>query len=88
MQAGDVVPAADEHGAAADMEDPPQLDDDRVVGRAQQADRQRAHGTRGRQQPVGRELVPVAERERDRDGGDEHERREHPAEARAPLAVA
>ena len=73
VQAGDVVPSADENGAPADTEDAPQLDDDRVVGRAQQADRQRAHGTRGRQQAVGRELVPVAECERDRDGRDEHE---------------
>ena len=87
MQAGDVVPAADEHGAAADAEDALQLDDDGVVGRAQQPDRERAHDAGGRQQAVRRELVPVAERERDRDRGDEHERREHAAETRAPLAV-
>ena len=87
VQVCDVVRAADEHGAAPDVEHALHLDDERVVGRAQQADEERARGARGREETVGREVVAVAERERDRDGGDEHERREHTAEAGAPPAL-
>src|SRR5687767_11966940 len=87
MEAGDVVTPTDEDGPAANAEDPLQLDDDRVVRRAQRPDRERAHHTRGRQQAVGRELVTVAERERDRHGGDEDERREDAAEPGPPLAL-
>ena len=50
-----------------------ELERNRVVGRAEEADRERARHDRGRDQARGREVIVGAEPEREHDERDEHE---------------
>ena len=63
-----------------------QLDRQRVVGGAEQPDRQRAGRGRGRDQSGRREVVVGAETEREHDQRHEHERPDHRARAGSALA--
>ena len=86
LEIGERVPLPDEQQTATHPRAAHQLERDRVVGRPQEPDRERARRDGGRDQPGGREVVVRPEAEREDDQGDEDERAEDPPRARAALA--
>ena len=87
VQVRQVLARAGEQRVAACAQGPKQLAGDEVVARAQARDHDRAEEHSGRREPVGREVVPGADREGERDQRDQEQGREDPAEAGAPPAL-
>ena len=83
----EVLTLADEHGATANAEHVEDLLREDVVAGPEEADEQGGDHRGGRDEAEGRELVPGADPERERQQRNEEERRDDLAEPAAPLAA-
>ena len=75
LQPFQALPGADEDDPAPDPRKLEELERDRVVGRAEEPDGERARHHGGRDQTRRRELIVGAEPEREHDERDQHEGR-------------
>src|SRR5262249_10867568 len=87
-QAVDLVAVADEQRLATDAVGAHQRPRERLVAPAEEADQDRDEDRRRDVEPERREVLAGADREREREGGDEDDRRHDPARALAKLGGA